>query len=184
MDRYAQLIAELVASGVLEEEWRGAFERAPRSAFVPDDVWLPDDERPSGYRMINRMREPAAWWALVNADQSVVTQLDDGDEDGPGVPTSSGSMPSLVATMLRELDVANGQNVLDVGTGTGWTSALLAARLGGEQVTTIEIDGAVAAEAARSLEATRLTPKQIVGDGLAGWKPGRPYDRVHSTAAV
>ncbi|MFB7476170.1 methyltransferase domain-containing protein [Kitasatospora sp. NPDC056184] len=178
MNTYAKVIAGLDA------EWRGAFERAPRHAFPPDTVWLPDDGEPSGYRRIERGREPDAWWDAANADDSVVTQLDDGAGDGPGVPTSSGSMPSLVATMLRELAVTDGQAVLDVGTGTGWTSALLAARLGGEQVTTIEIDPVVAAEAGQRLETAHLAPRRVVGDGLGGWSPGAPYDRVHSTAAV
>ncbi|MCX4685929.1 methyltransferase domain-containing protein [Kitasatospora purpeofusca] len=178
------MIAGLTMSGTLEAAWRGAFERAPRHAFVPDTVWLPDEHSLSGYRQVERSREPDAWWDAVSADEAVVTQLDDGMSGGPGTSTSSGSMPSLVATMLRELAVQDGHRVLDVGTGTGWTSALLAARLGGEQVTTIEIDPVLAADAGRKLEAAHLAPCRVVGDGLAGWSPGAPYDRIHSTAAV
>ncbi|MFJ8432615.1 methyltransferase domain-containing protein [Kitasatospora sp. NPDC094019] len=171
-------------SGTLDAGWRGAFARAPRHAFVPDSIWLPDQHSPSGYRQVDRTREPDAWWDAVSTDDSVVTQLDDGASGGPGVPTSSGSMPSLVATMLRELAAGEGHRVLDIGTGTGWTSALLAACLGGDQVTTIEIDPVISAEAGRKLEVAHLAPRRVVGDGLGGWSPEAPYDRIHSTAAV
>ncbi|MFB7907376.1 methyltransferase domain-containing protein [Kitasatospora sp. NPDC056076] len=184
MDQYAQLLADLTEAGVLGEQWRGAFERAPRSAFVPGTVWVPDDDAPTGCRRITRSDDPDGWWAVVDADDVVVTQVDDGDDDGPGVATSSASMPSLVADMLRHLDVGDGHDVLDIGTGTGWTSALLSARLGDGHVTTIEVDPSVAAEAAARLRAAGFTPECVVGDGLAGWLQGAPYDRIHSTAAV
>src|SRR4051812_5091413 len=48
--------------------------------------------------------------------------------DGP-IPIGHGqtnSQPSTVAAMLRLLDVQPGQKVLDVGCGSGWTTALLA----------------------------------------------------------
>ncbi|MGW4893030.1 methyltransferase domain-containing protein [Kitasatospora sp. NPDC004240] len=184
MDNYAQLLAELTEAGALGAEWRGAFERAPRSAFIPDTVWTPDSDAPTGYRRITRADHPADWWTLVNANGVVVTQVDDGTDDGPGTATSSASMPSLVASMLRHLDVSDGHAVLDIGTGTGWTSALLCSRLGDERVTTIEVDPAVAAEAADRLTKAGFFPTRAVGDGLTGWPSGVPYDRVHSTAAV
>lgn len=40
------------------------------------------------------------------------------------------SQPSTVAAMLRLLEVEPGQHVLDVGSGSGWTAALLAALVG------------------------------------------------------
>ncbi|QKW22522.1 methyltransferase domain-containing protein [Kitasatospora sp. NA04385] len=184
MDKNAQLLTGLVMAGALGEGWRGAFERAPRSSFIPDAVWAPDDDSLTGYRRITRHDDPAAWWALANADDVVVTQLDDGADGGPGTATSSASMPSLVATMLRHLDAADGNTVLDIGTGTGWTSALLSARLGDQRVTTIEVDQAVAAEAAQRLSKAGFSPTRVVGDGLDGHRPDAPYDRIHSTAAV
>ncbi|MFD7905113.1 methyltransferase domain-containing protein [Kitasatospora sp. NPDC059747] len=184
MDKYAQLLADLTEAGALGEEWRGAFERAPRSAFVPDAVWTPDEDAPTGCRRIIKADAPDAWWSLVNADGVVVTQVDDGHENGPGIATSSASMPSLVAAMLRHLDVRDGHTVLDVGTGTGWTSALLCSLLGDDRVTTVEVDPAIAAEAALRLGAAGFAPRRVVGDGLAGWSYAAPYDRVHSTAAV
>lgn len=184
-DGYGRLLTGLTKSGVLAGEWRGAFARAPRAAFVPETVWVPDDGSRNGHRRVTRAAEPDTWRALVDADEVVVTQLDDGAEDGPGVPTSSASQPSLVASMLRHLDVTDGARVLDVGTGTGWTSALLVARLGGEAVTTVEIDPRISSEAARRLRSAALAPARVlVGDGLAGRPEGAPYDRVHSTAAV
>lgn len=174
----------MAEAGALGEEWRGAFERTPRSAFVPDAVWAPDDDAPTGYRRITKVDDPDAWWSLVNADGVVVTQVDDGHEDGPGIATSSASMPSLVAGMLRHLDVRDGHNVLDVGTGTGWTSALLCSLLGDNHVTTVEVDPAIAAEAASKLGAAGFAPKRVIGDGLEGWPDAAPYDRIHSTAAV
>lgn len=184
-DGYARLLAGLTKSGALAEGWRGAFERAPRAEFVPEAVWAPDDGSPTGHRRITRIIEPDMWRALVDADEVVVTQLDDGAIDGPGVPTSSASKPSLVASMLRNLDITDRARVLDVGTGTGWTSALLAARLGGAAVTTVEVDPRIASEAAARLKAAALLPARlVVGDGLAGCPKGAPYDHIHSTAAV
>ncbi|MFI6156162.1 methyltransferase domain-containing protein [Kitasatospora sp. NPDC051170] len=174
------MLADLTAAGALGEGWRGAFERAPRSAFVPDEIWVDDD----GYRLVSRAVNPAEWWVEVNADRQVVTQVDDGRVGGPGVATSSGSMPSLVASMLRHLDVEDGHSVLDVGTGTGWTSALLCTRLGAGSVTTVEVDPAVAAAAGERLATLGLRPSRVVGDGLLGYPAGGPYDRIHATAAV
>ncbi|WP_405676647.1 methyltransferase domain-containing protein [Streptomyces sp. NBC_01511] len=184
-DGYERLLAGLTGSGALAEGWRGAFARAPRPEFVPEAVWAPDDGSPTGHRRVTRAVEPDTWWALVDADEAVVTQLDDGALDGPGVPTSSASKPSLVASMLRHLDVTDGAHVLDVGTGTGWTSALLAARLGREAVTTVEVDPGISAQAAHRLRAVGLLPARVaVGDGLAGRPANAPYDHIHSTAAV
>lgn len=185
-DGYARLLSGLTKSGALAEGWRGAFERAPRAAFVPEVVWAPDDRSPTtGHRRIVRADEPGTWWGLVDADGVVVTQLDDGAAAGPGIPTSSASKPSLVASMLRHLDVTDGARVLDVGTGTGWTSALLTARLGSEAVTTVEVDPRISSEAAHCLRSAALSPARlVVGDGLAGWPEAAPYDHIHSTAAV
>jgi protein-L-isoaspartate O-methyltransferase len=94
-------------------------------------------------------------------------------------------MPSLVATMLAELDVTDGHRVLDVGTGTGWTAALLTHRVGPSgQVTTVEVDPALAADASRRLAAAGLRTRCVTGDGLAGWAPDAPYDRVHAAMQV
>ncbi|MFC6938212.1 methyltransferase domain-containing protein [Actinomadura yumaensis] len=72
--------------------------------------------------------------------------------------------------------------VLEIGTGTGWTAALLTEL--GAGVVSVEVDPAVADQAAANLKVTGHAPRLVVGDGAEGWPPGAPYDRVHATAAV
>lgn len=74
--------------------------------------------------------------------------------------------------------------MLEIGTGTGWTAALLCELAGQENVTSVEIDPDLAQQAARSLKDAGYTPRVVTGDGAAGWLDGAPYDRVHVTCAV
>jgi protein-L-isoaspartate(D-aspartate) O-methyltransferase len=91
------------------------------------------------------------------------------------------SQPRTVEAMLRLLDVRPGQRVLDVGSGSGWTTALLAHLTGsGGEVHGVEIEadlvgfGAanVAATAQPWATITRATP------GVLGLPDGAPYDRI------
>jgi protein-L-isoaspartate(D-aspartate) O-methyltransferase len=92
-------------------------------------------------------------------------------------------MPSVVAEFLAQLDPLPYDRVLEIGTGSGWTAGLLSSQAGIE-VTSIEIDPHVAAQAADSLKAAGFSPRLIVGNGAQGWLPGAPYDRIHATCAV
>jgi len=74
--------------------------------------------------------------------------------------------------------------VLEIGTGTGYNAALLAARLGAPNVTTVEIDPALADDARAALQATGFPVRVVTGDGTHGHPAGAPYDRLISTAAV
>jgi protein-L-isoaspartate O-methyltransferase len=93
-------------------------------------------------------------------------------------------MPSVVARMLGDLDVFPGARVLEIGTGTGWNAALLAARLGDGAVVTVEVDGAVAAAARTALARRGLHPEVVHGDGRDGCPGSAPYDRIIATAGV
>jgi protein-L-isoaspartate(D-aspartate) O-methyltransferase len=93
-------------------------------------------------------------------------------------------MPQVVLSMLTALDVRAGQRVLEIGTGTGYNAALLAHRLGGENVVSVEIDSRLAEWARTNLEKVGRPVTVITGDGAAGYPPGAPYDRIISTVAV
>ncbi|MEV4255503.1 methyltransferase domain-containing protein [Spirillospora sp. NPDC049652] len=163
-------------------DWREVMARVPRSLFAPSVVWA--DLGPGRWARIERDTDPGEWERVVALDQPVITQLDDGQADGEGQATSSLSMPTVVAEFLDQLAPLDHHRVLEIGTGAGWTAALLSARLGAENVTTVEVDPALAVQAAERLKAAGYDCRVVVGDGAEGWPPGAPYDRVHATCAV
>jgi protein-L-isoaspartate(D-aspartate) O-methyltransferase len=85
--------------------------------------------------------------------------------------------PTVVATMLAALDVKPGQRILEVGTGTGYVTALLA-RIGAE-VHTVERHPTLAESAARRLELAGFSRvKMSCGDGLDGGEVQGRYHRI------
>ncbi|WP_346011803.1 methyltransferase domain-containing protein [Streptomyces sp. SID3343] len=133
---------------------------------------------------LDRKTDPEAWADAVAADIPLVTQMDDGADGGGLFPSSSASMPSLVRLMLDHLAVRPDHRVLELGTGTGWNTALLATALTEGKVISIEVDPVLAAQAEENLFACDIEPFVIVGDGLQGYPGGAPYDRVVATMAV
>ena len=76
--------------------------------------------------------------------------------------------PKLEARVLQALAPARGESVLEIGTGSGYFTALLASRAG--EVTTVEIDPALAQSAAAKLARHGITNlRREVGDGARGW---------------
>jgi protein-L-isoaspartate(D-aspartate) O-methyltransferase len=184
--RRAGLVARLTAQGLLTDPaWRRAMAAVPRHRFLPDVVWGADADAGDG-RLVAVPRTHPDWSRWAYDDVSVVTQVDDGTPvhgDGRGDrATSSASQPSLVARMLHVLDVEDGMRVLEIGTGTGYNAALLCARLGDANVVSVEIDPAVAAQAAKNLAAAGFAPRLVVGDGAR--EAGGPFDRVIATVAA
>lgn len=93
------------------------------------------------------------------------------------------SQPSLVALMTQELGIDRFARVLEVGTGSGYQTAVLAELA--REVFTVEVRRPLAATA-RSL-LTRLGYANIrykVGNGALGWRSGAPYDAIIVTAAA
>jgi protein-L-isoaspartate O-methyltransferase len=182
---WSRLIRELREAGMLPAGWESAFATFPRSLFLPDRMWPMVDN--GEYVSVDKATDPAAWLRWAHADVPIVTQWDDGHHAGPDPgdePTSSSSMPTMVAAMFADLDVGEHTRVLELGTGTGWCAALAAARLGETNVTSIEVDDGLAEAARAQLKRAEINPQVITGDGVAGWPAGAPYDRILATAAV
>ncbi len=181
------LASGLLEKGALVSDWLPAFKAVPRDAFVPDRLWPGTAGGNRQGTLIDRNTDPARWWGLVYSDRPLTTQWDDGAHSGDDKgrsPTSSNSMPTMVFAMLRELSVERGCRVLEIGTGTGWNAALLAYRLGPDNVVTVEVDPVVAEEARRRLDAVDLLPVSVVGDGAQGYPDGAPYERIIATCGL
>lgn len=167
--------------------WDVLFSEIPRAAFIPDIIWV-DDDSSDALVAVSKLTDPDAWQDAMSANAPVITQVDFGEQHcgrSGSVPSSSGSQPSIVAEMLAALDVQPGQSVLEIGTGTGWNAALLSHLVGEHgRVVTIEVDQQLAADARHTLTTAGFHPLVITGDGLEGYPPGAPYDRVISTAAI
>jgi protein-L-isoaspartate(D-aspartate) O-methyltransferase len=91
----------------------------------------------------------------------------------------------MVASMLEMLEVADGQKVLEIGTGSGYNAALLASLAGAAgRVVTIEVDEDLAKGAAATLASEGFETVEVhSGDGRLGWQPLAPYDRIIVTAS-
>lgn len=93
------------------------------------------------------------------------------------------SQPYVVAYMTERLELAGGESVLEIGTGSGYQAAILAETAA--RVCTVEVIPELAA-AARELLQERLGYRNIlfrVGRGQEGWPECAPFDRIVLTAA-
>jgi protein-L-isoaspartate(D-aspartate) O-methyltransferase len=93
-----------------------------------------------------------------------------------------GTQPSLTAAMIAGLDLNGGERVLEIGSGYGYQTALLA-RLAAD-VISIEIYPDIARAARRNLIRRGIANVQVItGDGTEGYREGAPYDAVLVSAA-
>ena len=132
---------------------------------------------------ITRQRVAAAMAASPRRAHLPREQWDYADEDNP-LPLfnqQTSSQPSTVATMLHLLNVPEGARVLDVGAGSGWTTAILAHLTGSDgSVLGIELDPELAQWGADNLANiqrpwARIEPAR---PGVLGAPEHGPYDRI------
>ncbi|GAA3125929.1 methyltransferase domain-containing protein [Streptomyces rectiviolaceus] len=176
------LVREIEASGALtrDPELRAAFEQVPRHLFVP--YYYVTASGGGHERLWGEDPDPARrerWLNGAYADTPLATRVRDGEL------LSSSSQPSLMAKMLQELDLRDGDcDVLEIGAGTGYNAALLAHRLGDEHVTTVDLDPEITESARRHLTAAGYHPAVVTGDGSAGCPERAPYDRIIATCTL
>ncbi len=96
------------------------------------------------------------------------------------------SQPWIVARMLELAELFEGARVLEVGTGTGYQTALIAWLVGpGGHVYSIERLEGLARSASARLESLGVDNATLrVGDGSVGWQEFAPYARVLAAAAA
>ncbi|HVL63983.1 MAG TPA: protein-L-isoaspartate(D-aspartate) O-methyltransferase [Actinomycetota bacterium] len=101
-----------------------------------------------------------------------------------GIPhEQTTSQPTLIAMMIDAAEVGPGDHVLEVGTGYGFQTALLA-RLAA-RVVSVERWSKLAAEARDNLRRAGIVGVDVhAGDGFEGWPEGAPYDAVIVSAAA
>lgn len=172
-------------------EWRDAVETVPREVFIGARVYRRTGQAGGASWNPTTRAEiaPSDWLALAYQDETLVTQIAGHDQDPSagtveGAPSSSSTLPSLVVRMLEDLDIHDGNTVLEIGTGTGYSTALMCQRLGSANVTSVEVDPDVAARARAAFATAGYRPTLVCGDGLAGDPARAPYDRIIATCSV
>lgn len=160
-DYFQRLLVETLKKqgGLLDNAMEAAFMAVPRHVFLPGETL----ER-------------------AYSDDAIAVK-----RDTDGTVLSSSSQPSMMALMLRQLRLRRGDNVLEIGTGTGYNAAIMQHIVGEDGlVTTIEVDGNLAEQAQANLQSIRLGAVVTVvnADGALGYAPRASYDRIIATAAL
>jgi len=97
-----------------------------------------------------------------------------------GAPSKAGQTmlaPRVEARMLQELGIKNTDTVLEIGTGSGYMAALLAAKA--EFVYSVEIDPALVEFARANLTRAGVANVSVdLGDAAQGWPLYAPYDAI------
>lgn len=106
-------------------------------------------------------------------------------EDNP-LPIGEGqtiSQPYMIALMAETLKLAEGEKVLEVGTGSGYLAAILAEQ--GGQICSVEMSGRLARQAQLTLRKLGYRNVSVlVGDGTLGWPAEAPFDAIVVGAAA
>lgn len=95
------------------------------------------------------------------------------------------SAPHIVARMTEDLDVDEGDDVLEIGTGCGYHAAVTAEVVGAEHVYSVEYEESLATEARETLDRLGYGGISVrIGDGHEGWPDHAQYDAAYLTCAA
>ena len=110
--------------------------------------------------------------ALAHVDASTFTLQAD------GTPLPQTSAPGIITALLRLLDVRPGDRVLEIGTGSGYTTAVLASLVGDSgHVTSIDVNPTLTARARALIDAASVV--LVSSDGAYGHPPAAPLTPGH-----
>ncbi len=131
-------------------------------------------------------------FSAVNREDFVSPDMRDLARMDEALPIAAGqtiSQPYVVAFMLEKLQPKAGQNILDIGSGSGWTTALLAHIVGEEgKVIAIEVIPELKEFGERNVAKYNFIKKDIVTflckNGAEGYKKEAPYDGILVSASL
>jgi protein-L-isoaspartate(D-aspartate) O-methyltransferase len=161
---------------------------------MPDDP-APDDHEAARDRLVERLRDrgavgdvgAAAVRAVPRHEFVPADRREHAYEDRP-LPIGAGqtiSAPHMVGRMVEALGVADGDRVLEIGTGCGYHAAVTAAVVGAANVFSVEYHADLAERARETLDRTGFGDVSVrVGDGHEGWPEHAPYDAAYLTCAA
>ncbi|MGW0819953.1 methyltransferase domain-containing protein [Streptomyces sp. NPDC002845] len=182
-EKHAARLADEVTDPV--SRWRDPVASTPRHDLVPR--WWERAE--GGWVLRDGRSDPEGWLVAAYSDTSLVTRVGGlhadhaRDDDRPcGLPTSSSTLPSLVVRFLRHARLAEGLDLLDLGTGAGGLAAYAARRLGSRHVTSLDVDRYLTDAASGRLAHMGLHPQFVAMDATRSI-PGL-YDRIVATVAL
>jgi len=151
--RFNMIEQQIRPWNVLDERVLAALQQVPREHFVPANLR-----------------------ALAFSDLELPLEVDGADANQTMLA------PKLEARLAQELRLAPGEAVLEIGTGSGYQAALLAAL--SRQVTSVEIDSRLAGFARQNLDAQQIRNVKVeVGDGHSSWG-STEYDAILLTGSV
>lgn len=169
--------------------WRTPLETVPRHVFVPG--WWGAAGSARTWVAFDGPSDPDHWLSAAYSDETLVTRVGKEHADAAargkvvvdGRPTSASINPDVLIQLYRYARLTQGHNVLEIGTGPGYGTALLCARLGDTHVTSVEIDRDVTKTAKAHLEEIGMHPTVRTMNALR-FIPAGTFDRIISTVGV
>jgi len=157
---------------IIEKKYRSALNDLIN--YLKNSRLLTDDKVESAFKNIPR-HEFVPESELENAYDN---------EPLPIMKNQTISQPGVVSKMTEWLDVRKGQKILEIGTGSGWQSAILSYLVGDGIVFSVERHSKLVKFAQDNLKKLKIDNVHVVlGDGSMGYPEGSPYDRIIITAA-